>query len=98
MSELEWADPPVTFNEVRFACTCGRFVAESSIRYEDYRDDGAYYGVGTRVEWDCSRCGTVHGEGSWEPPLVVVATRILGDVDVAQPAPDDDAPEGAKGT
>lgn len=68
---------PPTFNDTRFACTCGRFISQSAIREEDYLDPTAYYGVGTRVEWDCSRCGTVKGEGSWEPPLVVVATRTL---------------------
>ena len=68
---------PMTYSETRFACTCGRFLSESAIRSEDFRDDSAYYGVRTEVEWDCSRCGTVKGEGSWEPPLVVVGTRAL---------------------
>lgn len=71
------AEKEATYNETRFACTCGRFLAQSAIREQDRRDDSAYYGIRTEVEWDCSRCGTVKGEGSWEPPLVVVATRTI---------------------
>ena len=64
------------YNDVRFACHCGRFLAEAAIRYADHRDDSRYYGVRTEVEWDCSRCGTVKGE-EWEPQIIVVATRQL---------------------
>ncbi|MBB3752680.1 hypothetical protein FHT44_005192 [Mycolicibacterium sp. BK634] len=49
--------------DVRFLCRqCGRFIAQSSIREEDYFDPNAYYGVGTRSEYDCKRCGTLQGE------------------------------------
>lgn len=57
---------------VRFACHCGRFLAESAIRSTDFRDDSRYYGIRSEVEWDCSRCGTVKGE-EWEPSIVMVA-------------------------
>lgn len=59
----------------RFACRCGRFLSESAIRSQDFRDDSDFYGIRTEVEWDCSRCGTVKGEGAWEPPLVIFPTR-----------------------
>lgn len=59
--------------ETRFACRCGRFLADSAIRSADRRDDSRYYGIRTEVEWDCGRCGTVKGE-EWEPQIVV--TRV----------------------
>ena len=36
-----------------------------------------FYGVSTRVEWDCSRCGTVKGQGTWEPRVVIVGECTL---------------------
>jgi hypothetical protein len=80
----------LTYNETRFACECGRFLAESVIRYTDHLDDSAYYGIRTEVEWDCSRCGTVKGK-AWEPRIVVIATRPLA---LPTPAP---APPVAEG-
>lgn len=76
-SQMEWnPDCPMHRpNQSRFACTCGRFIAEAAIRYEDFRDDSTYFGIRTEVKWDCSRCGTVKGDGSWEPPLVTFPTR-----------------------
>ena len=67
----------LTYNEVRFSCRCGRFLAESAIRHTDHPDDSRHYGVRTDVEWDCSRCGVVRGE-EWEPQIVITATRSLG--------------------
>ena len=61
---------------MRFACRCGRFLAESAIRCADHRDDSRYYGIRSEVEWDCSRCGTVRGE-EWEPQIVVTATHVM---------------------
>ena len=72
MSEAEI----LTYNETRFACHCGRFLANSAIRCTDLRDDSRYYGIRTEVEWDCGRCGTIKGE-EWEPQIVVTATRPL---------------------
>jgi hypothetical protein len=69
-------DVPVTYNVTRFACHCGRFLAESAIRHTDHRDDSRYYGIRSEVEWDCGRCGTVKGE-EWEPHIVVTATRPI---------------------
>lgn len=43
----------------RWACDCGRFIAEASIAERNYRDPGAYYGVATATSYDCSRCGVV---------------------------------------
>ena len=60
-----------TYFETRWACRCGRFLAESAIRHTDHRDDSRYYGVRSEVEWDCSRCGTVKGE-EWEPQIVTL--------------------------
>lgn len=48
MSGLRWSCP-----------VCGRFIAESSIVETCYRDPGAYYGVGTRTEATCTRCGVI---------------------------------------
>lgn len=46
------------FDQIRLQCHhCGRFLAESRIHEEDYRDDGAYYGISTRTWVDCPRCG-----------------------------------------
>lgn len=42
---------------LRWACTCGRFVAESAITERTYRDPGAYYGVTSEVAYTCTRCG-----------------------------------------
>lgn len=61
--------------DVRFACTCGRFLAESAIRETDRRDPSAYYGVSTDTEWDCSRCGTVTDQ--YMPRIVTVAVRPI---------------------
>ena len=58
---------------MRFACRCGRFLAESAIRYQAFRDDSRYYGIRDEVEWTCSRCGVVKGE-EWEPQLVSTTT------------------------
>lgn len=48
-----------TYIDVRWQCSCGRFIAESAIRSRDYRDPDAYYGVSTDTEYDCGRCGLV---------------------------------------
>lgn len=61
----------VAYTESRFACRCGRFLAESAIHYTTFRDDSRYYGIRDEVEWDCSRCGTVKGE-EWEPQIVPI--------------------------
>ena len=71
------SEDALTYSETRFACRCGRFLSESAIRCEDYRDDSSFYGVSTHVEWDCSRCGTVKGEGAWEPQIVVLRESPL---------------------
>lgn len=65
-----------TYNVTRFACHCGRFLAESAIRHTDHRDDSRYYGIRTEVEWDCTRCGTVKGE-EWEPALVCLGEHTI---------------------
>ena len=65
----------MTYNDVRFACVCGRFLAESAIRETDRRDPSAYYGVSTDTEWDCTRCGTVTDQIM--PQIVVVATHTI---------------------
>ena len=72
------ADEPklLTYTETRFACHCGRFLAQSAIRETNHHDDSRYYGIRTEVEWDCSRCGMVKGE-EWEPQIVATATRVL---------------------
>jgi len=67
---------PITYNESRLACRCGRFLSESAIRCTDHRDDSRYRGIRSEVEWDCGRCGTVQGE-EWEPQIVVTATRVI---------------------
>jgi hypothetical protein len=67
---------PLTYNETRFACHCGRFLADSAIRSTPLRDDSRHYGIRDEIEWDCSRCGVVKGE-EWEPQIVVTATRTL---------------------
>lgn len=60
------------WNDVRWLCyQCGRFIAASAIHEEDYLDNGAYYGVSTRTDYSCSRCGHLQGE----PRLAVVAVR-----------------------
>lgn len=46
-------------NDVRWQCRCGRFIAESAIREENYRDPDAYYGVSTKSSYTCPRCGEV---------------------------------------
>lgn len=46
---------------MRWACTCGRFIAEAAITERTYRDPGAYYGIGTEVSYACSRCGPRDG-------------------------------------
>ena len=71
-------EPPtedLTYNDVRFACVCGRFLAESAIRCTDRFDPTAYYGVATDVEWDCTRCGTVTDQIM--PQIVVVGTHTF---------------------
>ncbi|MGH3996613.1 MAG: hypothetical protein ACRDTJ_04035 [Pseudonocardiaceae bacterium] len=67
--------PDMTHNDVRFACVCGRFLAESDIRETDRRDPSAYYGVSTDTEWDCTRCGTVTDQIM--PQIVTVATHTI---------------------
>lgn len=57
----------------RWACDCGRFIAEASIAERDYRDLGAYYGVATATSYDCSRCGVVERM----PRLIEVGEREL---------------------
>lgn len=56
----------------RWACDKGHFIAESDISSEDYRDDGAYYGVSSRVFGDCKVCGRVE-----EPHLVQIGTQLI---------------------
>lgn len=68
-------DAPATWCDVRFACTCGRFLAQSAIREADRPDPSAYYGVSTDTEWDCSRCGTVTDQ--YMPQIVTVAVRPI---------------------
>lgn len=46
---------------LRWACTCGRFVAESAITERTYRDPGAHYGVSTDAGYACTRCGPKDG-------------------------------------
>lgn len=75
MSAHEVEGDAASYNDVRLACTCGRFLAESAIRCTDKRDPSAYYGVGTDVEWDCSCCGAVTDH--YMPQIVVVATRPI---------------------
>lgn len=53
---------PDSYPDLRWQCSCGRFISESAIKEEDYFDPGSYYGVGTRTWYDCSRCGTVERE------------------------------------
>jgi hypothetical protein len=50
---------PALLPVLRWACDCGRFVAESSIVCHDYIDPGAYYGVSAACSFTCSRCGRV---------------------------------------
>lgn len=45
--------------------SCGRYIAADAVTETDYLDNGAYYGVNTRVEASCARCGAV--EPKWEP-------------------------------
>lgn len=77
MSERQSADhdAAATYCDVRLACTCGRFLAQSAIRATDKLDPSAYYGVSTDVEWDCSRCGTVTDQ--YMPQIVTVAVRVI---------------------
>jgi hypothetical protein len=50
----------VVFTDWRWRCPhCARFLASTAIKSEDYRDDGAYYGVSTRISADCPRCGDI---------------------------------------
>lgn len=53
----------------RWADTAGHFLAEASVQSEDYRDDGAYYGVSSRTWATCKKCGRVD-----EPHLVEIGT------------------------
>lgn len=48
-----------TMPVLRWACDCGRFVAESSVTSVDRHDPGAYYGVSSETSYACSRCGHV---------------------------------------
>lgn len=68
-------DVPATYNDVRLACTCGRFLSQAAIRETDRFDPSAYYGVSTDTEWDCTRCGTVTDQDM--PQIVVVGTYII---------------------
>lgn len=64
-----------TIPDLRWACnSCGRFLRQTAIRYEDFRDNGYYYGIRTEVEYDCTRCGLVKG---LEPHLIEVGTLHL---------------------
>lgn len=58
----------------RWACHCGRFIAEASIETVDHRDDSSYYGIRTDWSYTCSRCGTVTDD---EPILVAVGSMIV---------------------
>ena len=60
-SSCTCSDPAVSVPILRWQCPCGRFVSESAISSEDYRDDSAYYGVSTCEWYDCSRCGRRDG-------------------------------------
>lgn len=49
---------------IRWQCRrCGRFVPESAVQSEDYRDPDAYYGIISRTWVDCPRCGVVDNPG-----------------------------------
>ena len=58
---------------LRWACDCGRFVAEATIKSTDYRDDNYYYGIRTESTFVCSRCGVKDGI----PRLVQVGAAAL---------------------
>jgi hypothetical protein len=58
LTELAVAD---WYPVLRWACDCGRFVAEASIKSTDYRDDNYYFGIRTESEFHCSRCGLKQG-------------------------------------
>ncbi|HEY9411142.1 MAG TPA: hypothetical protein VIP77_16300 [Jiangellaceae bacterium] len=73
--DLKAEPEEATYNDVRFACVCGRFLAESAIRCTDRRDPSTYYGVSTDTEWDCTRCGTVTDQIM--PQIVVIGTHPL---------------------
>jgi len=55
---------------VRWACPCGRFIAEADIEERDVIAPYAYYGVVTEVRYLCSRCGVRDGM----PRLVGIPT------------------------
>lgn len=57
---------------LRWACTCGRFIAEDSIQSRDRLDPGSYYGVSTDTSYTCSRCGVVDAE----PHLIQIGTAV----------------------
>lgn len=67
----------VIYDDVRWQCDCGRFIAGESITHVDQVDPGAYYGISTDCSYECGRCGTVDRL----PKLVTIATRqmIVGD-------------------
>lgn len=66
--DCDWGtDTPL---DVRWQCVeCGRFISNDKVRSEDYLDNGAYYGVSTRTEYDCKKCGLIKDE----PRLIVFA-------------------------
>lgn len=54
----------------RWMCHQGHFLAESALHSEDHLDNGAYYGVSTRVTATCKACGVIDN-----PRLVAINTR-----------------------
>jgi hypothetical protein len=64
-TEDPWA--PVA---IRWACTCGRWIAEASLTEQDRIDPGAYFGVTTTISGTCSRCGVID-----EPRLLTFPAR-----------------------
>lgn len=68
VASMTTADEPVP--SMRWACTCGRFVAEADIQEWNVIDPGAYHGVVTEARYRCSRCGGRIGM----PRLVEVGT------------------------
>lgn len=59
--------------DTRWQCPRGHFVADASIRTEDFPDAGEYYGIRTEWEYDCRACAKTYAEA----PRVAV----LGHVD-----------------
>lgn len=72
--DCDWGSD--TWFDTRFQCRrCHRFISQDAIREEHHRDNGVYYGVSTRTEYDCGRCGTVKDE----PALVVFPIPECGE-------------------